>query len=109
MSGVRVATALFCVLAGFILSVSMAGAAYDPLDSGASKLTLDKTFLNGLKRSGVVVSAVAPARMRGATVTLPVSGGKFDPTTSKGAVKHDGAIVFRAGNHGIPLPAGSVF
>jgi len=83
----------------------MAQASYDPLGSGATKLTLDQSFLALLKQNGVKLSAVAPAKLKGGTVSFPVSGGKFDPTAAKGTVEHGGALVFKAGKRSIPIKA----
>jgi hypothetical protein len=82
-----------------------AGADYDPLGSGSTKLTLDKSFLALLKQNDVKLSALAPAKLQGAAVSFPVSGGKFDPTAAKGTVEHEGALLFRAGGRSIPLKA----
>jgi hypothetical protein len=82
---------------------SPAGADYDPVSAGVTKLTFDRTFLAALKRSGVEVAAGSPARLVGGTISLPVTGGKLDPTNGQGTVEHDGAIVFRAGKRRIPI------
>jgi hypothetical protein len=80
-----------------------AQATYNPLGSGTTKLTLDQGFLALLMENGVKLSAVAPARLQGKVLTLPVSGGKFDPTDSEGTVEHDGALLFAKGARSIPL------
>lgn len=82
---------------------SSAGAAYDPIGGGTTKLTLDKGFLSLLKREGVTLQAKAPAKRQGSTLVLPVSGGKEDPTSGKGEVTHEGQIVFAKGNRKVPL------
>lgn len=96
-----VATAF--VLALTLLLAPAAQARYDQLGSGQTKLTLDPSFLALMKQSGVKVSAVAPAKLKGTTVSFPVASGKFDPTTRKGTVEHDGALLFQAGAKKIPL------
>jgi hypothetical protein len=85
--------------------VPHARAAYDPIGGGATKLTFDSSFLTVLKQNGVKLSAVAPARLAGGSVTFPVAGGKFDPTSAGGTVEHEGSLVFRAGNRKLPLKA----
>jgi hypothetical protein len=89
-------TALLCI-------PSLSQAAYDPIGGGTTKLTLDKAFLSSLKKQGVKVSAKAPATLKGNVLTLPVSGGKEDPTTGKGEVTHEGTVVFSKGNRKVPL------
>jgi hypothetical protein len=92
-------------LAVAVLAVAapLAGAAYDPIGGGTTRLSLDQSFLSSLKKQGVVVSAKAPARLKGTTITLPVSGGKEDPTTGKGEATHEGSVVFSRGNRKVPL------
>ncbi len=90
---------------GCLLFVPLARADYDPLGSGATKLSLDKSFLALLAQNGVKLSATAPAKLKGSSVTFPVSGGKFDPTAAKGTLEHEGALVFKAGGRSIPLKA----
>jgi hypothetical protein len=96
--------------AGFVLAVilvmAMSGsafAAYDPIESGTTKLTLDKGLLSFLKKQGVTLTAKAPAKRQGRTLVLPVSGGKEDPVAGKGEVTHEGQIVFAKGNRKVPM------
>lgn len=98
-----IGAALLPVLA--LLISSPARADYDPVASGATKLTLSRGFLSTLDRGGIDLAAVAPARLKGSTITFPVDGGKLDPTAGKGVVEHDGALVFRAGGRRVPLKA----
>lgn len=82
-----------------------ASASYNPLAGGATKLTLDKSFLVLLKQHDVKIAATAGARLRTGRVTFPVSGGKLDPVDSRGTVEHEGALVFEAGSRRIILRA----
>ena len=91
------------VLSALLFVVPLAHADYDPLGSGSTKFSLDKGFLGLMKQNGVKVSAVAPASLKGTTVTFPVSGGTFDPVAAKGTVEHEGALLFKAGSRSIPL------
>lgn len=93
--------AMFC----FLAFSATARADYDPLGSGATTLTIDKSFLALLQQNGVKISAAAPAKLKGGKVTFPVSGGMFDPTAAKGTVEHEGALVFKASGHSIPIKA----
>jgi hypothetical protein len=93
--------ALLCLL----VSSATAHADYDPLGSGATKLTFDKSFLALLKQNGVKLSAAAPAKFKGKSITFPVVGGKFDPTAAKGTVEHEGALVFKSAGGTIPVKA----
>lgn len=93
------------VLAGFasLLLAHSAGAAYDPIGGGTTKLSLDPSFLSLLKQQGVTLKAKAPAKRRGSSILLPVSGGKEDPTQGKGEVSHEGTLIFQKGNRKLPL------
>jgi hypothetical protein len=88
-----------------LLLIPSAQADYDPLGSGQTKLTLDQSLLKLLGQNGAKVSAVAPAKLKGTTVTFPVSGGKFDPLNAKGTVEHEGALRFSSKAGSIPLKA----
>jgi hypothetical protein len=84
---------------------SSAQADYDPFDSGQTRLTLDQSLLALLKKNDVKLSALAPARLQDSSVLFPVSGGKFDPTDSKGTIEHEGALVFEVGGRTVPVKA----
>lgn len=105
LAGRHRALATLIAILALLAAAAPAGAAYDPLASGVTKLSLDNSFLTLMKRSGVKLSAVAPAKLQGGVVSFPVTGGKFDPTNARGVVEHEGALVFRAGNRSIPLKA----
>jgi hypothetical protein len=101
----RTALALLLALTALLCLAPLAAADYDPLGSGQTKLALDPSFLALLKQNGIKLSAAAPAKLKGATASFPVTSGKFDPVAAKGTVEHEGALVFKAGNHAIPLKA----
>jgi hypothetical protein len=85
------------------LGAAQARADYDPLGSGATKLTFDKGFLALLKKNDVKLSVIAPAQLKRGVLSFPVSGGKFDPTDAKGTVEHEGALLFKDAAGLIPL------
>jgi hypothetical protein len=91
------------VLLVTLLFAACAEAAYDPIASGTTTITFTKSFSALLKQNGVKLSAVAPATVRGQTVTFPVSGGKLEPVVVKGSVEHAGALLFKAGKRTLPL------
>lgn len=98
-------TAVLLLAGSLLVPVSSATADYDPIAGGATKLKLDPSFLELLQRSGVRLTAVAPAVLRQGTVSFPVQEGKFDPVAAKGTVRHDGALVFRTREGRLPLKA----
>jgi hypothetical protein len=89
-------TALIVALLGLLLAVPAASASYDLLGGGATRLVLEKRFVAFLGEAGVRVSATAGATQRGRKLELPISGGQLDPTTAKGEIEHEGAIVLRS-------------
>jgi hypothetical protein len=82
---------------------SSAQAAYDPIGGGTTKLSFKGSFLSTLKKEGIKLRATAPAMLKGQTLTLPVVGGKEDPTSGKGEVEHEGSLVFAKGKRKVPL------
>jgi hypothetical protein len=86
----------------FILP-STSQALYNPLSGGTTKIALDKGLLKLLTQHGVKVSAKAPAKLRGSTLTLPVSGGEMDPTISKGTIDHEGSLVLSSNRRNVVL------
>ncbi len=93
------------LMSALLLFAPLAQAAYDPLASGATKLKLERSFRQLLAHNGVKLSAVAPAKLAGDTVTFPISGGKFDPTDARGTVEHEGALRLSSPSGTIPLKA----
>lgn len=98
----RKTTAALTLLATLLLA-SSAQATYDPIGSGTTKLLLDKGFVSQMRKQGVKVTAVAPAKLKGTTITLPVFGGEMDPTIKKGTIEAEGAVVFQSANRKVPL------
>ncbi len=86
-----------------LIFASAALATYNPISAGTTKLTLAKPFLALLKANKVKLSAIEGATLKGAVASFPVSGGKFDPTTSNGFIEHAGALFFKAGAQKVPL------
>jgi hypothetical protein len=78
-------------------------AAYEPLGASTTTLTLAGPFAAFLKTNAIKLAAVAPAQVRGQKLTLPLAEGKWDPTTGKGQIESDGAIVLRGKGRKLPL------
>jgi len=73
----------------------MAHATYDPVGSGATKLTLDRSFSSFLKRNGITLSAKAGATKKGSSFVLPVTAGNLDTTIGKGEIDSEGMLRFQ--------------
>jgi hypothetical protein len=89
--------------AALLAAPAAAGAGYDPVVSGQTKLRLDKSFLALLKDNGVKLRAAEGVQLKANTVAFPVVGGKFDPTTGKGFVEHAGGLFFERGRRRVAL------
>lgn len=90
-------------LIGVLALSATAHAAYDPLGSGQTKLTLDKGFLAFLKKDGITLTAKVGAKRKGASFVLPVIEGNLDPTLGKGEIDSEGTLVFQGGRGKVPL------
>jgi hypothetical protein len=80
-----------------------AAARYDPVGGGSTKLTFARSFASLLKANGVKLTATGGATFKAGVATFPVSGGKLEPVAVVGSVEHEGALVFKAGGHSLPL------
>jgi len=82
---------------------SSASAAYDPIGSGQTKLTIDNSFSSFLKQEGISLTAKAGAKRKGKSITLPVTSGNVDPTIGKGEIGNQGTIAFQGERGKVPL------
>jgi hypothetical protein len=81
----------------------VAGAAYDPVGSGTTKLVLDQRFTRFLAGDGVELRTAAGAARHGRVLTLPISGGHLDPTVGRGEVEQEGTLVFVNSRKRVPV------
>lgn len=88
-------------IAFLLVLVSPASATYETVGSGVTRLTLDRGFMATLSKEGIELEARDSARLRGRTVSFPISSGKFDPTNGKGALNHRGELVLRAAGRSV--------
>ncbi len=95
------AAALFALLA----FAPFAAAAPDPVESGSTTVTLNNGFVKTLKKHGVKVLKIKPAKLKGRKATFPVVGGEVDPTNGAGTLKHSGGLKFKRGKKSAPVKA----
>lgn len=93
------ATALFALLA----FAPFASAASNPIASGSTTLTINGGFKNYLKTFGISIQKISPTKLKGAKLTLTVTGGKLDPATGQGEVTLGGGLKFKAGKKTAPV------
>ncbi|HUC00098.1 MAG TPA: hypothetical protein VMS11_09765 [Solirubrobacterales bacterium] len=94
------------LLAAMLCSLALAHsvhAAYEPLGSATTTLSLAPAFSKFLKEDGIKLTALVPAKAKGANLSLPLAEGKWDPTTGKGQIESEGAIVFEGKRWKLPF------
>jgi hypothetical protein len=96
-----VASALFALLA----FAPFASAAVDPVESGSATVTLNNGFVKTLKKQGVKILKIKPAKLKGKKATFPVVGGEVDPTNGAGTLKLGGGLTFKHGKKKAPVKA----
>jgi hypothetical protein len=87
------ATALFALLA----FAPFASAATDPVASGSTAVTLNSGFVKSLKKAGVKITKISPAKLKGSKATFSVTGGEMDPLSGAGSLTLSGGLKFKAG------------
>ncbi len=90
-------------LALALLAPAAASAAPDPVASGSATLTLSKHFRVFLRKDGVKLGAGAPVQLAAGQLTLPMSGGSFDPIANAGSAQTAGTLGFRKAGARVPL------
>jgi hypothetical protein len=76
----------------------------DPLAGEATTLIVDSAVAAALDDAGVSVAPTGDTEARGGGFSFPVSGGKLDPATPQGKVRHDGSgLRFDKGKRKVPL------
>jgi hypothetical protein len=100
----RQATAATALTALALLAIIPAArAAYDPIGTGTTKLTLDKRFVSFLKKDGITLAATGGAKRKDSSFTLPVTAGNIDPTVGQGEINQQGTLVFQSQGKKVPL------
>jgi hypothetical protein len=95
------AAALFALLA----FAPFASAAADPVETGSATVTLNNGFVKSLKKQGVKIIKIKPAKLKGKKATFPVVGGEVDPTNGAGTLKLGGGLTFKHGKKKAPVKA----
>lgn len=86
-----------------LFAAPAAQGAYDPVGSGAARLRFDRGFRSFLRANQLTVRAIAPARIKGGVLTLPIIGGSLDPQVGRGSFETDGGLAFLRGRQRVPL------
>jgi hypothetical protein len=75
----------------------------DPLGSGTTKLSLDKSFTSYLAQNGLKLKAKQGAKRQGAKILMAVVGGTMDLAQGSGEIAQEGALVFEGAKGKVPL------
>jgi hypothetical protein len=91
------------LLALFLCFASGAQAKNDPLGSGKTKLTLDKSLLSFLVHNDLKLRAKLGAKRKGKAISLPVVGGTMDLAEGRGEIQQEGTLVFEGAKGKVPF------
>ncbi len=91
------------LVAGALLVVAPAASADVRLSGGATSIKLDRGTAHALASLGVAVAPIDPARARRARVVFPVTGGRIDPASAAGVIRHGGGLRLSAGRTRVAL------
>ena len=80
-----------------------AGAKNDPLGSGTTKLSLDKSFLSYLAHNDLKLRAKLGARRQGKTIAMPITGGTMDLAAGEGEIDSEGTLLFEGAKGKVPF------
>lgn len=83
------ATLVVAAPAGAATTVRLAG--------GSTSVKLGSKATSAFKQAGIKVSPAKPAKNKGGSLVLPISGGSIDPATAKGVIVHKGGITLKMG------------
>ena len=96
--------------AGFASLVALAvilfaapAASANPLAGDSTTLKLNKNVAKVLQQNKVKVAPVGAASAANGGIQFPVSGGKLDPVTAAGKIKHSGGVKFSSGGKQIAI------
>src|ERR1700748_729426 len=100
-----VAAALIAIL----VIVPIASAATpNPIASGTTTLTINAKLLKSAKKSGIKITAVKPAKIKGTKATFAVTGGEIEATPGAGTVTHSGSLKIAMGKKSVTLKSFTV-
>jgi hypothetical protein len=90
-------------IAATALALAPAASADVDLTGGATTLKLDRKTAAALQGLGVSVAPTGRARAGKAGVRFPITGGRIDPATAAGTIRHAGGLRFAAGGKSLTL------
>ncbi|HWC07733.1 MAG TPA: hypothetical protein VG458_01650 [Solirubrobacterales bacterium] len=102
-AGSRMLLAALASLVVLFVLAPAAQAARDPLAGGSADLHFKKGFMRKLNNLEVVPMGIGSGTITGNKASVPVDGGKLDPTNAQGYVETGGGFKLTRGERGVPI------
>jgi hypothetical protein len=99
---------LTVALVAMLAIAPLASAASDPVKSGTTTLTINSGLSKKAKKAGIKITAVKPAKLKGAKATFAITGGQIDPATGAGTINHSGGLKIKWGKKSVTLKSFTV-
>lgn len=97
------------VISGLLLALALApGASAEAVESGKTRLRIDRGLLSELEQEGVELTKVKRGKFQGRLLTLPATGGLIEPASASGWVDSAGGLGLRSGKRAARLTEVSV-
>jgi hypothetical protein len=96
------------LIAMFVIVPIASAATPNPISSGTTTLTIKSNLVKSLKKAGITITAVKPAKVKGSKATFKVTGGEVEATTGSGTVTHSGGLKIKWGKKSVTLKSFSV-
>jgi hypothetical protein len=96
------------LIAMFVIVPIASAATPNPISSGTTTLTIKSNLVKSLKKAGITLTAVKPAKIKGSKATFTVIGGEVEATTGSGTVTHSGGLKIKWGKKSVTLKSFSV-
>jgi hypothetical protein len=96
------------LIAMFVIVPIASAATPNPISSGTTTLTIKSNVVKSLKKAGITITAVKPAKLKGSKATFTVIGGEVEATTGSGTVTHSGGLKIKWGKKSVTLKSFSV-
>ncbi|MEA2159822.1 MAG: hypothetical protein QOD66_2202 [Solirubrobacteraceae bacterium] len=94
-------TALAVVICLALAGVALA--AFSKVTGGSTQITASPAAAKVLADNHITVTPVAPATASGTTFTFPIAGGRLNPQTLHGVIRHRGGLSLSNGTRTVTL------
>ncbi len=86
-----------------LAATGVALAAFSKVTGGTTQVTASAAAAMVLSDNHITVTPLAPATQSGATFTFPIAGGRLDPATLHGVIRHKGGLSLSNGTRTVKL------